>query len=76
MKTKAQTGDGYILLVFQGDRPVGANLINGLPIAGRLKTAMTRRINLLEHLPLSAEYLQPDELDRVLFITGHARTGF
>ncbi len=55
-----------IELVFQGKKLVGANLLNCLNIAGKLKAAMVHEWDLLEYLSASSDSVTEEELDRTL----------
>jgi len=71
LSSKGQSKDSHLLLVFHGKELVGANLINCLQIAGKLKTAITQRWNLLEHLHMPPDGLIVDEIDRILSTFHH-----
>ncbi len=58
--------ESLIELVFQDRTMVGANLINGLHLAGKLMTAIIHEWDLFDNLSASSNHVTADELDKTL----------
>jgi NADPH-dependent 2,4-dienoyl-CoA reductase/sulfur reductase-like enzyme len=61
--------DSRIELIFNGRELVGANLLNNLQIAGKIKAAIMHQWNLPEYLNSPSDTFTEDELDRMLTIS-------